>query len=168
MNNLYNSVRSFGHRLLSRNGVEKQEAPPEKRSRLSVRVWTPIGVRVRTLTINNTNMKNKGNRYSFPSEANRAIAFICVNGNFIATPELREKYAQEGTGDMALEYRSRRGSEYARNLMFTKQFSDAAVAWFRSHFKFAEVKPGKIGVVKNSSWDGRHTIMADALKDIRV
>ena len=34
INNLYNSVRSFGHRLLSRNGVEKQEAPPEKRSHL--------------------------------------------------------------------------------------------------------------------------------------
>lgn len=114
-------------------------------------------------------MKKGKNRYSFPSEANKAIAFISVNGTFVATPELRQKYAKEGTGDMALEYRSRRGSEYARNLMFTKAFSDAAVAWFRAHFKFAEVKPGKIGVAKkNSSWDGRHTIMADALKDIRV
>ncbi len=113
-------------------------------------------------------MNNKSNRYSFPSEANRAIAFISVSGKFVATPELREKYAKEGTGDMALEYRSRRGTEYARNLMFTKAFSDAAVAWFKANFKFAEVKPGKIGVVKNSSWDGRHTIMADALKDIRV
>lgn len=112
-------------------------------------------------------MNNKSNRYSFPSEANRAIAFISVNGKFVATPELREKYAKEGTGDMALEYRANRGTEYARNLMFTKAFSDAAVAWFKNHFQFAEVKPGRIGVAKkNRSWDGRHTIMADALKDI--
>lgn len=36
-----NSVRSFGHRLLSRNGVEKQEAPPEKRSHLLTAVLSP-------------------------------------------------------------------------------------------------------------------------------
>ena len=116
--------------------------------------------------------KGKGNRYSFPSEANKAIAFIFVCGKFVATPELREKYAKEGKGDMALEYRANRGTEYGRKLMHSQSFSDAAVAWFKANFQFAEVKPGKIGVAKKNtkhrSWDGRHTIMADALKDIRV
>lgn len=120
-------------------------------------------------------MKNKGkNRYSFPSEANKAIAFIYVCGKFNATPELREKYAKEGNGDMALEYRANRGTEYGRKLMFTQRFSDAAVAWFKANFQFSEVKPGRIGVVKKNTkynsrnWDGERLYVAEALKNIRV
>ena len=117
--------------------------------------------------------KKDKDRYGFPSEANKAIAFIYVCGKFVATPELREKYAKEGKGGLALEYRAHKGSEYGRQLMHSASFSDAAEQWFKSKFKFAEVKPGRIGVVKkntnkNVNWDGEHLYMAEALKDIKV
>ena len=101
----------------------------------------------------------------FPRKSGKAIAFVCYNGKYTATQALREQYAEKGTGDMALEYRSRRGSKYARDLMHTKAFSDAAVAWFKANFKFGEVKPSTIGVVPRKD-NSKFVLMADVMGNL--
>jgi len=97
----------------------------------------------------------------FPRKSGKAIAFVCYNGKYTATPELREQYANEGKGGLALEYRSRRGTEYARKLMTSQSFHDAAVAWFKRHFQFGEVKPSTIGIVPRMQKTSRSGYTSD-------
>lgn len=106
-----------------------------------------------------------GKKVRFPRKSGIALGFIYVNGSYVATPALREQYAEKGTGDMALEYRSRRGTKYARDLMYTKQFSDAAVEWFKANFKFAETKPSTIGIIPRRD-DSKFVLMADVMGNV--
>lgn len=103
----------------------------------------------------------KHKKVRFPRKSGKAIAFVCYNGKYTATPELREQYGNEAREELALEFRSRRGTEYGRKLMTSQAFNDAAVAWFKKHFQFGEVKPSTIGIVPRMQKTSRSGYTSD-------